>query len=419
MDNSSIPLIVVLIILLILSAFFSSAETSLTMVSRTRIFTLAQEGNRRALWVLKLIDNPSKLLSTILIGNNIVNLTASSITTVLASQIGGYATGIGTGLLTLFILIFGEITPKTLATTYSEKMSLLYSPVILLLFYILTPVIWILNKITNGILLILRVDPSAKQIMTEKELRLIVNESHEDGVIEKEEREMINNVFDFGDSMVKDVMVPRIDMVCIDATDSFDFIISVYADHKYTRMPVYEGNPDNIIGVLNIKDLLYELSCDHIGFTIKDLLWEPYFTTEFQKTSDLLAILRNANSNMAVVLDEYGALAGLVTVEDLLEEIVGELRDEYDKEEENDIIKLNDNKYEVDASMRLDDINDALHINLHSEDYDSLGGHIIELLDHFPKEGEIATEHNLIFKVIRMDKNRIQRVLITVVEDDA
>ncbi len=418
MDASSIPLLVVLVFLLILSGFFSSAETALTMVSRTKMMTLAQDGNKRALWVLKLIDNPSKLLSTILIGNNIANLSASSITTVLVSQLGGYATGIATGILTLLILIFGEITPKTLATTYTEKLSLLYAPVVLFLFYILTPVIWILNKITDGILFLLHINPSKRQIMTEKELRLLVDESHEEGVIEKEERQMINNVFDFGDRTVSDVMTPRVDMVCVDVKDSYDEIIALYAEHKYTRMPVYEDSSDNIIGVLNIKDLFYEVSYKHSDKPLKELLWEPYFTTEYQKTSDLMAILRNADSNMAIVLDEYGAISGLVTIEDLLEEIVGELRDEYDKEEENDIIVLTKNQYEVEGSMRLDDVNDALNIDLHSDEYDSLGGHIIELLDHFPKVGEIATEGNLIFKVTQMEKNRIQRVQITILEGE-
>ena len=272
MDAGSIPLLVVLVFLLILSGFFSSAETALTMVSRTKMMTLAQDGNKRALWMLKLIDNPSKLLSTILIGNNIANLSASSITTVLVSQLGGYATGIATGILTLLILIFGEITPKTLATTYTEKLSLLYAPVVLFLFYVLTPVIWILNKITDGILFLLHINPSKRQIMTEKELRLLVDESHEDGVIEKEERQMINNVFDFGDRTVSDVMTPRVDMVCVDVKDSYDEIIALYAEHKYTRMPVYEDSSDNIIGVLNIKDLFYEVSYKHSDKPLKELL---------------------------------------------------------------------------------------------------------------------------------------------------
>jgi CBS domain containing-hemolysin-like protein len=388
------------------------------MVSRTRIMTLAQEGKRRAVWVLRLIDNPSKLLSTILIGNNIVNLSASSLTTILTSQIGGYATGIATGVLTFVILVFGEITPKTMATIRAEQLSLLYSPIILFLFYVLTPIIWFLNIISSGVLWVLRIDKNAKNVMSEKELRLLVDASHKDGVIEKEEKEMINNVFDFGDSKAKDVMTPRVDMVCVDITDSFDYIMALYAEHKYTRMPVYENTPDNIIGILNIKDLLYELSCDHTGFTLHDLLWQPYFTTEFQSTSDLLAIIRNAGSNMAIVLDEYGAPSGLITTEDLLEEIVGELRDEYDKEEENDILKLSDSDYEVDGSIRLDDLNGVLGTTLTSKDYDSIGGHILELLDHLPTVGEIASEHNLIFTVTKMDKNRIQRVHIQMLNNN-
>ena len=418
MDNSSVPLLLILFVLLILSAFFSSAETALTVVSRTRMQALAQEGRKTASFVLKLQSNPSKLLSTILIGNNIVNISASSIATIIASQFGSYATGIATGLLTIFVLIFGEITPKTMATIRAEQLSLIYSPIILGLFYILTPVIYILNIISNAVLWVLRVSPTDKQVMSEKELRLLVDESHEGGVLEKEEHEMINNVFDFGDYMAKDVMTPRIDMECVEVNDSFDYIISVYLEHKRTRIPVYENDPDNIIGILNIKDLLYELSCDHTGFTLKDLLWKPYFTTEFQNISDLLSVIRKADSNMAIVLDEYGAVCGLVTVEDILEEIVGDIQDEYDKEEEYDIIKISDSEYDVDGSVRIDDLNDALGTNFSSEDYDSIGGHIIELLNHVPTVGEIAKDGNITFHVLSMDKNRIHRIRIYIGPED-
>ncbi len=411
MDNSSIPMIVILVILVLLSAFFSSAETALTMVSRTKMLALAEEGKVSARWVLKLIDNPSKLLSTILIGNNIVNLSASAITTTLAAKIGGYATGIGTGILTLVILIFGEITPKTLATTKSETMSIIYAPVILFLFHVLTPVIWILNAISMGVFFILRIDPEAKKVMSERELRYLVEESHEDGVIEKEEKQMINNVFDFGDTKAKDVMTPRIDVVTVDITDSYEDIIRVYDEHHYTRMPVMED--DKVIGVLNIKDLLFELSLDH-EVNLREILWQPYFTTEFQKTSDLLAVIREADSNMAIILDEYGATSGIVTMEDLLEEIVGELRDEYDTDEEQDLIKVQKNVYEVDGSMRLDDLNDQLELDITSKVYESIGGHIIELLDHVPIEGEVATEGHLRFTVLSMDKKRMKRVRIEV-----
>ena len=262
-----------------------------------------------------------------------------------------------------------------------------------------------------GVFFILRIDPEAKKVMSERELRYLVDESHEDGVIEKSEKQMINNGFDFGDTKAKDVMTPRIDVVTVDINDSYEDIIKVYDEHHYTRMPVMEN--DKVIGVLNIKDLFFELSLDH-EVNLREILWQPYYTTEFQKTSDLLAVIREADSNMAIILDEYGATAGIVTMEDLLEEIVGELRDEYDTDEEQELIKVQKNMYEVDGSMRLDDLNDSLELDITSKVYESIGGHIIELLDHVPEEGEQATERNLRFTVLEMDKKRMKRVRIEV-----
>lgn len=423
MDAGSIHLLIIIIILIILSAFFSSAETSLTMVSKTRMTALASQGSKRAEWVLKLVSNPSRLLTTILIGNNAVNLTASALTTTLASKMGGMATGIATGILTLAILILGEITPKTMATVKAEQLSLLYSPVILFLFYALTPVIVVLNAFTGAILFLFRVDPDAKRTMSEQELRILVDESHQEGVTTEEEKDMINNVFDFGDSDAKDVMTPGVDIVSIHVDDSLDEIMSVYDQHKYTRMPVYDSN-DRIIGILNIKDLLYEMARadepdDFKKINVKSLLWKPFFASEYQKTSDLLALIRQAKCNMVLVVDEFGVLSGLVTMEDLVEEIVGELRDEYDADEENEIIKMEPHVYSIDGGVRLDDINDELGIELSSEEYDSIGGLVMELLDHVPVVGEVATEHNYKFEVTDMDKAQIKRVKLTVLNDEA
>lgn len=419
MDSSDAIQLGVLIALIGLSAFFSSAETSLTTVNKIRIKTLADQGNKRAVTLLKVIDDSGKMLSAILIGNNIVNLSASALATTLALNIwGNAAVGIATGVLTLLILLFGEITPKTLATLYAERLSMGYAGIILFMMRALTPVIFLINKLSYVCLRILRIDPSAKMnAMTEHELRTIVDVSHEEGVIESEERQMIYNVFDFGDSQAKDIMVPRVDMVSIDINSTFDEIIDVFEQEKFTRLPVYEESPDNVIGIINVKDLLFCKPSEK--FHIRDIMREPYFTYEYKKTSELMVEMRQDSINFTIVLDEYGATAGLITLEDLLEEIVGEIRDEYDQDEEDLIRCINDLEYVIEGSMKLDDVNDALGLDFDSEDYDSIGGYIIERLDHLPQQGEFVVAENGIRLVVdAVDKNRIDKVHMYLPETD-
>lgn len=419
MDSSDAIQLGVLIALIGLSAFFSSAETSLTTVNKIRIKTLADQGNKKAVTLLKVIDDSGKMLSAILIGNNIVNLSASALATTLALNIwGNAAVGIATGVLTLLILLFGEITPKTLATLYAERLSMGYAGIILFMMRALTPVIFLINKLSYVCLRILRIDPSAKMnAMTEHELRTIVDVSHEEGVIESEERQMIYNVFDFGDSQAKDIMVPRVDMVSIDINSTFDEIIDVFEQEKFTRLPVYEESPDNVIGIINVKDLLFCKPSEK--FHIRDIMREPYFTYEYKKTSELMVEMRQDSINFTIVLDEYGATAGLITLEDLLEEIVGEIRDEYDQDEEDLIRCINDLEYVIEGSMKLDDVNDALGLDFDSEDYDSIGGYIIERLDHLPQQGEFVVADNGIRLVVdAVDKNRIDKVHMYLPETD-
>lgn len=419
MDSGDAIQLLILVILILLSAFFSSAETSLTTANRIRILNLAEEGNKRAAVMLKVIDDSGKMLSAILIGNNIVNILASSLATVLATRLlGSKGVGIATGVLTLLILVFGEITPKTLAAIHSEKIALLYAPIIYYLMIVLTPVIFIVNKLSLGFLRLLRVDPNDKNdAMTENELRTIVNVSHEDGVIESEERQMIYNVFDFGDSLAKDIMVPRVDMIFAHVDATREELIEIFKREKFTRLPVYEESTDDVIGILNIKDLLlYE---NGMEFHVRDILRGAYFTYEYKKTSELMIDMKQDSNNLAIVLDEYGATAGLITLEDLLEEIVGEIRDEYDEDEKDLIRMLSENEYLIEGSMKLDDVNDALGLSFSSEDYDSIGGLIIELLDRLPEEHEaVITEEGIRLEVESIDKNRIDTVRLTIPEKE-
>lgn len=410
MDSSDVTQLIILIILLGLSAFFSSAETALTTANRIRMRSLADEGSKRAQAVLQVTDNSGKMLSAILIGNNIVNLSAASLTTSLAYSFGGSMVAIASGILTVLILLFGEITPKTMATIHAEKMALIYAPIIRMFMKIMTPVIFVINGLSMGILFLMRIDPSAKnKSMTETELRTIVDVSHEDGVIESDEREMIYNVFDLGDAKAKDVMVPRVHVTFADVNSTYDELIDIFREDKFTRLPIFEDTTDNVIGTINMKDLLlYDSSKE---FHIRDILREAYFTYEYKSISELLVEMRQASLNIAIVLDEYGETAGLITLEDILEEIVGEIHDEYDENEEEYVKEVGEREYLVEGSLNLDDLNDRLDLDLSSEEYDSLGGFIIERLDRLPEPGdEITTDEGIRMVVEKLDKNRIERV---------
>ena len=410
MDSGDVTQLIILIILLMLSAFFSSAETALTTVNRIRIRSLADDGSKRAKTVLKITDNSGKMLSAILIGNNIVNVAAASITTSLAYSLGGSAVAIANTVITVAILLFGEITPKTTATIHAEKLALIYAPIISIFMKIMTPVIFIINGLSNAVLLLLRIDPNAKnQTMTENELRTIVDVSHEDGVIESDEKEMIYNVFDLGDAKAKDVMVPRVHVTFADVNTTYEELIEIFREDKFTRLPIFEDSTDNVIGTINMKDLL--LFDNTKEFHIRDILREAYFTYEYKNISELLVEMREASFNIAIVLDEYGDTAGLITLEDILEEIVGEIHDEYDENEEDFIKEIGEREYMIEGSTNLDDLNDRLDLQLESEDYDSLGGFIIEHLDRLPEEGDsITTEDGLRLVVESLDKNRIESV---------
>ncbi|MBR5420614.1 MAG: HlyC/CorC family transporter [Lachnospiraceae bacterium] len=421
MDPEHICKLCILLLFLILSAFFSSAETAFTTVKRVRMQILADEGDKRALLVLKLLEKLSKTLSTILIGNNVVNIGASALCAVLAGELfGNMAVGLATGILTLLVLLFGEITPKTLALRKNERYALRYAPAIYALSVILTPVIFIVDKLSNGILRLLGVDPHEKVLrITESELLGLVDAGHEEGVIESEEREMIHNMFEFSDALARDIMIPRVNMIMADIHADYDEIRDLFKEHLYSRLPVYEDSPDNIVGVLNIKDFLFIE--DPSRFHMQALLREPYYTYEYKKVADLLNEMRQKNRQVSIVLNEYGTAEGMITMEDLLEEIIGQIRDEYDEDEAELIKKLSDNEYLVDATMNLDDINEALETSYESEAYDSISGLIIELLDdRLPEEGEsVELPDGSVARVEKLEGNRIETVRLTLPKKEA
>lgn len=419
METSDVAQLIIIIVLIFLSGFFSSAETAFSTLNRVRMRNLEEEGSKKAARVNKILESYSKMLSAILIGNNIVNLTASSLTTAFVIGVCGNAyIGIGTGILTIVVLLGGEIIPKTWANLNSEKLALAYSSVIYALMKVMTPVIFIVDLLSNGILKLLHVDPNKKMdTITESELKTYVDVSHEDGQIESDEREMIYNIFEFSDTCVKDIMIPRTNMVTVNADESVNDLIKVFHESMYTRIPVYQEDKDSMIGFVNIKDLFIARISGQKNITLKSLLREAYYTYEYKKNADLLLEMREKSMNVAFVLNEYGSTVGMVTLEDLLEELVGEIRDEYDEDEKELIQKIDDRSYLIEGSMNLSDINDSIGTSLNSDDYDSIGGIIIGQLDRLPEDNEsVVLADGITLQVKGIDQNRILHVLLTLPE---
>ena len=405
--------IVLLIILLIGSGFFSASETALMSLSKIKMRHMEEDGVKGAKLVSTLIEDSNRLLTSILIGNNIVNIAATSITTSLfTAMLGAQGVAIATGLMTVLVLIFGEITPKTISANNPEKASLVVAKPIKFFVTILTPIVWIFNIITKVIFKLFGVDDKGvKPFITEEELKTMVNVSHEEGLLEMEEREIINNVFEFGDMQAKEAMVQRLDIVAIDMEDSYEEIIDLFKTEKLSRMPVYEETIDDIIGILNIKDIIF-LSDEEIeNFDIKKYMREAFFTYEFKKITQLLEEMKKDKSQMAIVVDEYGGTAGLITIEDLVEVIVGDIEDEYD-DEEDEIQVISPNEFLVDGSTKISDVNEILNIELESEEFDSIGGYIIGYIRHIPEENEIIEMDNIKFNIESVDKNRIKKIRI-------
>lgn len=421
MDGADIVQIIIIVALIGLSAFFSSAETSYTMINKIKLRTLVEDGNKAALRVQKILENPSRMLSSILVGNNIVNIVVSSLVTTFTIRLcGNAATGISTGILTVVLLIFGEITPKTLASQNAEKIACLYSKPIGIIILILTPVVFVIDKLSSIILKLFKTDskkPTAT--ITEAELRALVDVGHEEGVFEDEEKKIIHNVFEFDDQSVKEVMVPKIDVSMIEKGAGFDELLSVFRESFHSRIPVFDKESDDIIGVLHVKDFLmsdaYTDEQKREDFKVTDIIKrEPYFTFEHLSTSALFEDMKKRSVSSAVVQDEYGVMTGFITIQDLIEEITGHMQDEHDLETEAPFKEIAPGKYKVDGAFKLDDINEELGTEFSSADNDSIGGLITERLDRFPKGGDFIMENGYKISVISAENDRVESVQIEV-----
>ena len=410
--------IVIIVILIVLSALFSSSETALTTITPHRLKTLVDEEIPHAKTLEKVLDQKAKMLSVILICNNIVNLTASAMATVVVQQLfGSKAISIGTGILTLLVLIFGEIVPKTMATVRAERMGLRVAPVIHALMIVFTPITAALNFVAKGILRLFGIRSDEKaQSYTENEIRSIVEVSHEEGITTSEEKKIINNVFDFTDTTVKEIMVPRINVTAISINSSFEDLMALFREELFTRYPVYDEEDENYIGIINVKDIMVLEKEQIEQFSVKDILREIAYTYEGKHLSELFLEMKQKGESLMAVLDEYGDLAGIVTMEDILEEIVGDIRDEYDEDEELEIVKISDQVYEVQGHVSLDDVNEKIGTSFESEDYDSIGGLLIEHLERLPENGDSVDVGDCTLTAKEVDKNVIKVVEIRIHE---
>jgi len=404
--------IILLVILVILSGFFSSAETAFTAANRLKLRHMAEEGSKSAKRALRLIENPSKLISALLIGNNIVNIFASSLATLVAIDLYGIsATGIATSILTIVIIIFGEITPKSFATQHAEKVSMMFSKPVGILMTLLTPFVIIFYSISSWIIRLFGGDISQSHpLVTEEELKTMVDVGSEEGVFELEEKEMLHNIFDFGDLQVRDIMVQRVDITALDVDATYEEVLEIVKDEQFSRFPVYREDIDDIIGILNVKDLLFLTEVEKQGFKLENYIREPYFAYEFKRITDLFKELKKTRTHISIILDEYGGTVGIVTIEDLLEEIVGEIDDEYDDDKETDIETIRKNEYMVSGSYRLDELNELIGTDIESEEFDSIGGYLIGILGTFPASGEVIEADGIRFVVDEVDKNRIKKI---------
>lgn len=417
MQSGLIIQIVLLIFLVMCSAFFSASETALMSISKIRVRHLVDAEVKGSKKLDLLLSDTDKLLSTILLGNNAVNIGASSLATSLAIGFwGDTGVGIATGLMTLIILIFGEITPKSLAVRFSEPISLKVASFMLLLVKVLTPVVFVLSKITGLFVRILGGDPNYKKpSLTQDELKTIVNVSSEEGVIEDDEKELICNIFEFGELKVKDIMVQRMDIVAVPVTATYAEIVDIFKESKFSRLPVYEENLDNIVGLVFAKDLLF-LDCNNDEFEITKIMRETYNTYEFLKVSDFFKEIQGKQNHIAIVYDEYGSVAGLVTLEDVIESVMGDIHDEYDDDEDSSIVKVSENEYLVMGYTKIEEFNEYFGCTIESEDCDSIGGFLTSLLGRLPKKNEKLNVDTVEIVVADMEDTHVEKLKVVLSE---
>ena len=411
MDSSSVSQLIALVFLVSMSAVFSSSETAITSVSKIKVRQLDQKDNKNAHLLKKLHDNMQTTISTILIGNNIVNIAASSIATILFTNIF-HQNGalISTVVMTVFVLIFGEVIPKTIAQYKNKSVALKFSRFIYFLTLVFKPIVKVLNLLTRLVIKLFVGEDEDSSTLTEEELKTLVEVSEEEGVLKNQETEIMINALELKETLAVDIMTPRTSMASVDIEDAESDLKEIIKNITYSRIPVYEDNIDDIIGVLHIKELAHKIIEDDRDFKIRDILKPAFYAYEYIPVVDLFKQMRAKNISISIIIDEYGGTSGIVTMEDILEELVGEIDDEYDNEKE--VTKISDNEYLVDPEMRIDEVNERFDLDIQSDKFDSIGGFVIELLDRMPKSKDEVEFENLKFVVVNVDKRKITQLMI-------
>jgi len=408
--------LVFLVLCLLLSAFFSSSETAFISLQRIRVEHLVDTKVRGAKRVAKMVERPEKLLSTILLGNNFVNIAATALATFLAIRIWGEQWGIliATIGLTIILLVFCETTPKTIATQHAERLSLAFARPIEVLSWLLTPFVVALSWIASGFSKLLGGTPVPRSLASEEEIRTMISVGHKEGTVEEEEAEMLHKVFEFGNRPVREVMVPRTEVVWVTKGTKLADFLGLYAQSPLSRFPVYEDNRDNIVGILSVKDIVMAQAKGTVSAedVIDDLIRPAYFAPETKRINELFAEMRDKNYRMTVVVDEFGGSAGIVSLSRLMEEIVGPVGDELaaiEKEYET----INEYTFQIDGGMRVEQANEEMGLNLPTGDYETVAGFVLHLLGHIPKQGEQLKYKGLKIVITEMRGMKIEKILLT------
>lgn len=409
------------VILFLLSAFFSGAETSITATGTGKLRTLQEQGKYKFLnstfqW---LIDDTQEALTVCLIANNVVNISASALASSVVLQLfGPGALVIVVPVMTILIVIFGEILPKSAAMVYSENVLIFAAPILRVLAFLISPVAWAMKKCVTGIGYLLHIDLGTQQVfVTRDEIEQVVKIGEESGALEANERRMIDGIIDFDETRVHEIMIPRTDMIALEANDTLADAVKLFIEQGHSRIPVYEESPDNIIGILYVKDTLKNLLDGDLSCEVRTLLRKPIFVPETIRTAEVLENMRREHIHIAIIVDEYGGVAGIVTMEDILEQIVGEIQDEYD-EETPEIQKLEDGSYLVQGIISLEDLSEALGSEFESEDAETLGGLVLTLSGSFPEVGEVFNYNGWRIKVIELEDHRITTLNMTKIEPE-
>ncbi|MCK5589954.1 MAG: HlyC/CorC family transporter [Dehalococcoidales bacterium] len=416
MEDADSWLILAFIVCLVFSAFFSSAESAFLALPKLRIRYLVENGRRGAEWLAKMAESPEKILATVLLGNNLVNVAAATLGTIMAVWVFGLVWGpiIATVGVTALILIFGEVIPKTLAVHNAERLSLFYVKPLRVMQWCLYPFVLALSRIGLGVTRIIAQPDEGKTLVSEGEIRSAINVGQVEGVVEQDEARMLHKVFEFTDRPVGKVMVPRTEIAWVEQGTKIGEFLDIYAQTPYSRFPVYKDNTDNVVGVLFVKDILVKLNGGIIDkeAVIDDLIRTAHFVPESKHLGELLTEMRNGGYHIVMVVDEYGGVAGMVTLGELTEEIIGDIGDEL-IEEKKEFVVTGDNTFQLDGGFRIEEANQELRLDLPEGDYETVAGFILSHLGRIPKQGEQLKYRHLKFVIIEMQGVKIERIVVT------